>query len=546
MSRPPGRDRKGDAPSTQNSPACAVLGGLRRRLGGFMAERRGAVAIQFAFLALPLCILSFGLFDISRASDAKQHLQDALDAATLIAARSPGNTNAALQAVGGPALTGDLASLHDGTLTASAFTIDTSTASVTGTASMSVVPTVANLWLNGNMTVSATATVKRAMDYVEVALVLDNTGSMAQTLGSGTKITALKTAASSMVDTLSTAASNSLLVNPVKISVVPYTMTVNVGATNQTATWMSGGQPSAYGSDIFATAGTNRFTLFSQMGLTWGGCVEARPSPYDTSESPPNTTLPGTLYVPFFSPDEPGSASGDKWNNISWANNYLNDVTTSSTWSVRQGYVAKYNTKSFVNTPGSANSVSGYTYGPNAGCTITPLTRLTTNFTSVKTAINAMVVGGDTDIKSGVIWGWHTLSPNAPFNDGVAYGTPYHDKVMVLMTDGQNHNVETNDTNDSFYSDIGFVWQNRLGISSGTLAQRITVLNQKLAQTCSNAKAAGITMYVVVMVDSTVDQSTVKACATDPSKLFLVTDTNQLTGVFTSIAGNIGNLRISH
>src|SRR5205823_13694813 len=77
---------------------------------------------------------------------------------------------------------------------------------------------------------------------MEIAMVLDNTGSMA-----GTKLSNLKTAASNFVDTLQTAAQKSTLTNPVKVSLVPYTMTVNVGTQFKTASWISGVMPTNYG-----------------------------------------------------------------------------------------------------------------------------------------------------------------------------------------------------------------------------------------------------------------------------------------------------------
>jgi Flp pilus assembly protein TadG len=59
----------------------AFFGRLRR-------DQRGAIAVQFAFLAIPLSVLVFGLVDVSRVSLQRRQMQDALDAATLIAARS--------------------------------------------------------------------------------------------------------------------------------------------------------------------------------------------------------------------------------------------------------------------------------------------------------------------------------------------------------------------------------------------------------------------------------------------------------------------------
>ena len=93
-----------------------------RRLGvliaGLWHDRRGAVAVQVAFLAIPLAILIFGLVDIGRLSLQRRQMQDALDAATLLAARSTVTTTADLEAVGDPAFLSEVAGLNLG-LTAS-------------------------------------------------------------------------------------------------------------------------------------------------------------------------------------------------------------------------------------------------------------------------------------------------------------------------------------------------------------------------------------------------------------------------------------------
>jgi Flp pilus assembly protein TadG len=511
----------------------------------FLSDRRGATAILVAVSIVPVTLAALGAVDIARFSVAKVQLQDALDAGALAAAHTTSTDANALQTAGKRVFDQNLRLGSDFTVQSATFTFGAN-GQVVGAASATVTPFVAGLVTGGPLTVSASAEVTRANNKLEVALVLDNTGSMAQSLGSGStsKISALKAAADSMVDTLSAAAKQAGTSDAVKISLVPYTMTVNVGPQYSSAAWLSPGLPSAYGQDVFATAGTNRLTLFQQLNMSWGGCVESRPSPYDVTESPPTTATPGTLYVPYFAPDEPGSNSSTTWNNQSWNNNYLNDVTTNSSWSVRQGYVAKYTASNIVNT---GTTPMGYKYGPNAGCSIQPLHRLSNDFADVKTSIDAMTVGGDTDIKTGVMWGWHTLSPNAPFSDGVPYNTQGVTKAMVLMSDGQNHNVDvTNSNNDaSVYSGIGYIWQNRLGITSGTLNQRIAVLDQKLSQACTNAKAAGIVMYVVVLVDPSVDQSTLKSCASSTDKLYIVTDTRQLTGVFNSIAQQLAKLHLS-
>lgn len=180
----------------------------------------GAVAIWFAVMALPVAVLAFGLIDVNRASVEKRLLQDALDAATLMAARSSANTNDEIQTVGAAALAGQLSGMSDATLTSSTFTISGS--KVIGTATASVTPVIANLWLQGDMSVGAEAEVQRSSTNLEVAIVLDITGSMA-----GQKIKDLRTAAKDLID---------MVVQDVqtpyysKAALVPYAAAVNVGS----------------------------------------------------------------------------------------------------------------------------------------------------------------------------------------------------------------------------------------------------------------------------------------------------------------------------
>ena len=76
-----------------------------------------------------------------------------------------------------------------------------------------------------------------------------------------------------------------------------------------------------------------------------------------------------------------------------------------------------------------------------------PLTRLTNNTTSIKSANSGMPAVGDTNIPIGLAWGWNTLAPAGPFGDGVAYTDTEHSKIVVLMTDGQNQNSNPGGSN---------------------------------------------------------------------------------------------------
>ena len=507
-----------------------LLGGL---FGRFLASRRGGVTIPFALAAVPLAVLSVAAVDYHRATMIKTGLQDALDAATLTVGRSTATTASAVQSLGDSAIKANLQSYPNTLLTTDTFVLNGNT--VQSTAQVTATPLMAGVF-GSKITVTAQSQVVRAVNALEVAMVLDNTGSMA-----GTKISLLKTAASNFIDTLSAAAATSTNPNAVKIGIVPFSMTVNVGSQYKSASWIDTTGASPINDQIFSTH-ANRLTLFQQMGVSWGGCVENRQAPYDVQDTAPTTSTPATLFTPYFAPDEPGN-SGTTWNGMTWYNNYLADGTTSTSWSTRQGNVAKYNTKTFVNS--GTNNSTGYTYGPNAGCSLQPLTRLSTNWTTLKTAINAMTVGGDTNIPMGMVWGWHVLSPNAPFADGVAYGTPKTTKVIVMMTDGQNQNTPNSNSDASFYSGDGYIWQNRLGITSGSQTQRQTALDARETLVCNNMKAQGIVIYTVRIDVQDSNYAVLQACASSPSQFYDVQDVTQLNSVFAAIAGAIENLRIA-
>jgi len=170
--------------------------------------------------------------------------------------------------------------------------------------------------------------------------------------------------------------------------------------------------------------------------------------------------------------------------------------------------------------------------------------RLTTNVAAVKAGISAMTATGDTYTNIGLVWGWHTLSPSAPFSDGVGYDQPVR-KIIVLMTDGENAAYNNGSPNASVYSGGGYIPQGRFGITSGTAAERRAALDARMSQVCANAKARGLVIYTIrVEVDSG-PGDVLRDCATDPGKFYNVSAAADLDGVFSAIAESLLNLRLS-
>jgi Flp pilus assembly protein TadG len=193
------------------------------------SDTRGNVAMIFG-LSLPVLVLmTVGGVDIHRASTVRVNLQDALDAATLAAARSPYTANADIQRIGMANLKANLKAYPSITLREAdtSFILNTNDV-VVATSKVDVKTLVANIFLppygkfmDDYIQVGAHSEVDRSSRNVEVALVLDVTGSM-----DGDRISALRTAAKDLVD---------LVVQDVqspyysKVALIPYSNSVNPG-----------------------------------------------------------------------------------------------------------------------------------------------------------------------------------------------------------------------------------------------------------------------------------------------------------------------------
>ena len=145
---------------------------------------------------------------------------------------------------------------------------------------------------------------------LEIAVVVDTSGSMNDSAGSGgSKISALRSAAASPPTAMFGTASTS---QRVSMSIVPFAASVRVvpaGSTPQT--WMDTAGQSSIASEDFDLSAVTRWSLFQKMKNTsWGGCVISRAPPYDVDDTTPTNSNKDTLFDPWFAPDEPDPANG--------------------------------------------------------------------------------------------------------------------------------------------------------------------------------------------------------------------------------------------
>lgn len=500
----------------------------------FWADRRGSYTIAFGLSGLTLVFAAGGTIDVMRFIDTRARLQDAVDASALVVATKHKNGESNSGDESGDTATARTVMSKNfdskfGTL--SNVGASSTNSSVTLTASASIDTYFLKIGGLNTLTATSEATTVWTSSSLEVALVLDNTGSMAD----NGKLTNLKTAAASLVDTLSAKAS---VTYSIKFSLVPFSNFVKVGSNYQNATWIDQGDTarSSY-YDTYFSSHPSRWTIYSTLGKTWPGCVESRPPPYDIDDTAPTTALPDTLFVPSLHPDEPDGYFYS-------ANSYLNDQSTGSEWT-RLVNAQKYVTptgKDFSNQ--SLYSNFPYAKGPGFMCSVQPLQRLTTNYSSVKSQISSMVAVGSTNIPEGIAWGWRTLSPKGPFADGSSYANTDNLKIMVMLTDGTNSINTFPNAAGGAYSSWGYPASNRLGTNAGTNLR--DGLDAKTRAVCTKVKAAGIKIYTIgLMIDDSAGQQLLSDCSSGSGYYYNSPSASQLQSIFDDIAKKISKLRIA-
>ena len=256
--------------------------GPRRRVGTLLGDRRGAVATVVALAIVPLAIAAGVAIDVGRAVAARTSLRTALDAAALAAAQE--TSEAAALATLERYLRANYEGTRWGAL--SGFTVRQGELALAVDARASVPTTLLRVLGVNEIEVGAEAEVTVGGTNLEVALVLDVTGSMA-----GRPITDLKAAANDLVD---------IVVRDVqtpfysKVSIVPYSMGVNVGALASTVR-------GSVRPGICYSPGCERFRFVNARGaettLPISTCVSERLGPHAYSDVSPRTAPVGLNYA---------------------------------------------------------------------------------------------------------------------------------------------------------------------------------------------------------------------------------------------------------
>lgn len=523
------------------------------RLGRFGRDEEGITTVVFALMFTAVLMAAAVAVDHGRIVTEISRDQRALDAAVLAASDQLGTDN---QDVTGKAMAEAFYKANRGASAPSkidAISFDTDNGEISArTKTDWTAKLMAGLdhmfpGIGDDRQLSVDSKVAKGNGSVEVALVLDNSGSMG-----GSYISDLRTAASDLANVVFAGAEGS---DRVMVGIVPFAASVNIGSANANANWIDGaGQSSIHYENVSETR--TRFQLFSDVGTNWAGCVEARPGGLDVTDAVPTSDNGDTLFVPMFAPDEPGEAGSTS---LGYNNSYLDDdggqcepyERVCESYS-RRGNCRRWST---VRLPESEAQARTCKYvgaspqgasGPNYMCTTQAVLPLNSTKSSVVNAINAMQASGNTNIKEGVAWGWRVLSPSAPYTEAREYATGDNRKIMIVMTDGENYYNYQNNQNLSIYASQGYASKGRMG-NSYSFNAYTSHLNAKTLEACTNAKAAGITVYTVAfrLEGDANTTALLRSCASGPDQAFIASNGSALIQSFRNIGKEISAVRVA-
>jgi Flp pilus assembly protein TadG len=356
---------------------------LRARLQTFRKDEGGHVVLTFALATIPIIGFVGAAVDYSRANSDKAAMQAAIDATALMLSKTAANLT---QAQLNTNATNYFKALFNRTDVNNIVITPTYTTSgayqIVLTATGSVPTTFTKVLGMSSVNINVSSTVKWGNARLRVALVLDNTGSMAQ----NNKLTALKTATNNLLTQLQNAASQN---GDVYVSIIPFVKDVNVDSVNYNATWIDW---TDWDDNNGSCSNWNYNTKSSCTGAgknwnpdnhnTWNGCVVDRG----------NSSGPSTL-----------------------------------------------NTDTNVTAVAVGNTATMYAAEQYAYCPSAAVMALNYNWSAMTSLVNSMTANGNTNQGLGLQLGWMSLVGGGPFPTPPAMDPNYtYQQVIILLTDGLN------------------------------------------------------------------------------------------------------------
>ena len=324
-------------------------------LARFLRNQKGGVAPMLALVIIPLIGAAGAAVDYSRASSTRTAMQAALDSTALMLSKDAQSlTTAQLDSKASvyfnalfhrPEASNVQITQQLSTPQAGSFNIK-----VTGSATVSTM--IWRLIGQDQVTITASGEVVWGIKKINLALALDNTGSMA----SSGKMTALKEAAHNLLNTLQKAEKSP---GDVKVSIIPFAVDVNVGTDKVNEAWID----------------------WEEWDERNGTCTVSISNPKTKTKC---TNASGT-WTP---------AAHSTWNGCVMDRDQNNDVNA---------------------TPTGDGAAVNYRAHQASNCPVAMMP-LSSDWPALNAKIDAMAPSGNTNVTIGMQMAWQTLAPVAPFN----------------------------------------------------------------------------------------------------------------------------------
>lgn len=505
-----------------------------RVLPRYVRERTATIAIMFALMG-PIIIGAMGMaLDYAQAYLVKQRLEQAIDAAALAAAAS--STDAAdIEQRVRDFFAANYPPEKLGVTFDPVVVVTGDIVQVTGNADYET--TFLRVLGIEEIDVSANTTVQREVQGLEVALVLDNTGSMA----SNNNIQSLKDASEAFINIMFDRASNP---NFIRIGMVPYANSVRVGR------YGLGLNPdgSDYDGDAFVTLPPGVSYTNDHTSDDWYGCVIEYNDTGYTSAATHFAGSKGQLWY-----DTGGNPDGHGWdprdgNNDPYDNDVLDEYE--GPWDIYAygrvisngqecddyGGYSNYRCSDCTGWSGRCNSSycfcwrSDSNHGTNQSCPYAYVMPLSSDRDALIEHLDDMTPHGNTLGNIGMLWGSRLISPEPPFEEASPWDDVNWRKAVVMMTDGDN-------TRDGTYS--AFWFRNKHNLTVGDF-------NERFEETCEDLKEKGVTIYTITFSSGTSENTKgyYERCASSEDQYYDAPTQEKLIEVFQTIARELSNLYI--
>lgn len=201
----------------------------------------------------------------------------------------------------------------------------------------------------------------------------------------------------------------------------------------------------------------------------------------------------------------------------------------------------------FLDTAPSTYPLGRVYPASNNPCLTPTIVPLSSDKSSLNTAVDNLSVSGSTAGHIGLAWGWYMISPNFSYlwpadRKPAAYGTKNLVKAVVLMTDGDFNttyckgviSADATSGSGNSYDHI-----NCNAPNGDAFAQAASI--------CAKIKETGTLLYTVGfgVTESSSVWTALKSCATDSSYAYLASTGSDLKQVFKAIAENLSALRLT-